>query len=256
MSAPLLRIPSLRRHRDILRYESERGWPRQPLGERLSWIRNWLIRPDRLGAECDALVWGANPILGALAAAGLASQGERVIFAFAGHKDEWDYPVAWRGMHDDLFAPAGLPKISDGWFLDLARRGSRNLTMAWGYSPTYRAGELCMMRKDRQFPGAQGESQRMASGAFEEAFGLVRKIEGTNPRVSEEMAVFAKRFIWVSDPKDKSVPVNGEFACEFRGDEQEERLGSGAWSSANPMTFAKRSREDIERALRIGGWVR
>lgn len=116
-----------------------------------------------------------------------------------------------------------------------------------------------MLRKDRDLGlGAPGETQAKISENLRAAFGkfpAVRELGRAEKKGGAELAIFAKEFVWVSDPKDGRASRGGDLSCEFHQEiEGEIRLGSGAWDSANPLTFATRSREDIQRALKLGEW--
>lgn len=226
------------------------------LGARFHWLRHWLIGKSRVGVECDALVWGANPILGALAAASLARAGKTVLLAPSREKDPWDYAITLRGVHDDLFKEAGLPKMSMDWFTEMARHGNGRLAMLWGYRPIFHKEGFCLLRPE--IAEESIGSQRKLSEMLKSAFRNLKKIEPGMERHAEgkkEVVVFAKEMILVSDLKDGAEHEQREFCCEMISRKGEVRMGSGQWASGNALTFAEKSRRDIEAALTDGGWT-
>jgi hypothetical protein len=252
--------PSLRVHKALLDHDQRHGDPRPRLGVVFHWGRSWLWQKTRQWEGFDAIVCGANPILGALAAAGLAKQGQRVLWAWSDEKDDWDYPLALAGESDGAFQAAGLPPMGLAWFRELARVSDGQVTMARGWSVAYAspgadaASHLAFLepKPARRWGASREQASRWAAQAFESAPRLVVRAKparhGGGPR--QPVAGHA-RLIRVSDALDGAPRAQGS---ALGGHALADRLGRARWHSQTPWDFLERSREDLALALAWGGW--
>ena len=249
--------PSLAEHRALLAHDARHGEPAPRLGARFHWARSWLWQKTRQWERCDALVCGANPILGALASAALASQGHRVLWAWSDAEDAWDYPLTVGGQADDLFLAAGLPRMGQGWFDALAQASRGRVKLARGWDLAYACDQgqtklgFLAPSPARKWGPAREQATRWAGRAFEQWATLqVKARPARHGGAAREPIVGHARRIHVSDALDGVARAQGR-----EEGARADRLGRARWHAQTTWDFKDRSREDLSLALGWGNWT-
>lgn len=251
-------LPSMEQHMQLVRHDQLHGDKPARLGWRFHWFRSWFLQKQRQVWQCDALVSGANPWLGALRAAGLARAGIQTIWVYHESPDQWDTALVARGMHKSALEEAGLPLEPKALFDYLAKECGSKLTMMWDQKVQYTQNSIAFLKPHNA--ELMGGSQHKISGFLRESFRTLSrgKFKKQPLRFGGQIRdgiVFYKHLMWVSDPSDGTPRLSEDQECRVHVDEAgQERWGSASWSSANPITFAKRSLEDTQNILKLGGW--
>lgn len=257
--------PSFRENLAIVEHDALHGQRRPPLGSRARWLRMWWIKNCRQWTRVDALVCGSNPILGAMACAGMAKAGKSVLWLSGGGFDAWDYPLALSGQHDDLMLAAGLPPMGRAWFVAMASLCSGRVTRAPGWEMQYvfqsaraEADPIGFAARAARGPGAKalGASRTQAQEWMEQAFagGALHepKLAPARHGGAERQQLFsAKTIVWVADQPDGVAREMSLDAGRVAGSEI--RLGRARWHAQVPLEFAAQSRLDLKLAL-AAGW--
>lgn len=255
-------VPPLRTHLALLAHDRSHGEGQARLGPTFHWLRTWLCQRHRQWSGVDAIVCGSNPILGALACAGLAQRGQTVLWLCPNDLDAWDYPLAIAGMHDDLLAAAGLPPMGAALFEALAARCAGRVSTAWGWTAGYVvdgsiAGAKRLAFASQTAGGRWGEARSLADAwkktafASVDAFAPKRLPSRMGPGLRQQVVEHG-RAVWVSDALDGMARQGmGQGPSPERDDI---RLGRARWHAQTPGEFAAQSRQDMEFALREGAW--
>lgn len=266
--------PPYSTHRVLLEHDRMHGDGAARCGGRVHWLRTWLVQKTRQWSRHDTIVCGSNPVLGALACAGLVRGGLRPLWLCSNAFDAWDYPLAMAGAHDDLLAGAGLPRMGEPLFDALGARCAGRAQVAWGLGIDYvfegggEGGEskrLCFAKTEARREGAWGAArlaaQTMAARGFRGVAPFVLERaparHGGGPRAP---ILESPRVVWTSDRMDgvsrleawgRKAP--GEAGGQAKGGDA--RLGRARWHAQEPLDFAEQSREDLRLALAMGGWA-
>lgn len=264
-------VAPFKTHQALLEHDRSHGEGVAHLGERFHWLRSWLYKRDRQWSQADWLVCGANPVLGALSAAGLARAGQSVLWICSDGFDAWDYPLTMRGAHDDLLREAGLHAMGPGLFAELASQCHGRLTRAWGWQVDYvfnsgrLAGSALAFASPSQEGAELGAARGLARKNMIEAFGAVKAWEPkADPKAPQgrlrQQIIEHRRAVWTSDELDgvernqERAPLEALGAGAGADGSGALRLGRARWHAQTPLEFAANSREDIKLALRAGGW--
>lgn len=263
-------MPSFTEHLSVIDHDKKHGQARAPLGLRAHWLKMWWIQKTRQWTSVDAVVCGSNPILGAIACAGLARSGKTVAWLSTGGFDAWDYPLAISGQHDDLMIAAGLPPMGSKWFIALSKLSEGRVWRAKGLDVSYvfqseRKGSFkiafAVPRAPEELP--LGKSRQTAEKWMEQAFmhapQHIFKQRPMRLGGGDRQQLFATTLVvWVSDRLDGAYREQGlgagpkqAFSVAKCG---EMRLGRSRWHTQVAIDFAAQSRHDIKLALEAGGW--
>jgi hypothetical protein len=265
-------LPPYSTHLALLEHDRLHGQGLVRWGPRIHWLRTWLVQRTREWSSHQVIVCGSNPLLGALACAGLVRCGARPLWLCSNALDAWDYPLAMAGAHDDLFAKVGLPPMGPDLFKKLGSICEGKAKVGWGWGIDYEFSSqgkprLCFARAEHltgsDLGAARLAAQTMAARAFENVAvfkaGISPHRHGGKARVQ---VVQCARCVWTSDQKDGLVRIEpGSTAPEKAQKAQFEqnvlediRLGRSRWHTQTPLAFAEQSREDIKRVLELGRW--
>lgn len=265
----MLGLPPYSTHLVLLEHDRLHGHGAANWGSRVHWLRTWLIQRTRQWSSHDVIVCGSNPVLGALACAGLARSGKQPLWLCSNGFDAWDYPLAMAGAHDDLFEQAGLPAMGTRFFEALGEYCSERVKVAWGFGIKYefeRAGRarLCFAQAEPARSENWGEArlaaQTMAGRGFKGVAQLSTGMAPARHGGKQRLPVLGcRQVVWTSDRMDgvARLEPGGAKAHPPRiglVEQRDVRLGRARWHAQAPLDFAEQSREDLRLVLTMGNW--